>query len=151
VSDTPKPKARTWWRRVLPASFFAALCLFCLGSCFFHASIQMWMNRVKFDSEAWKAAGDVSRYDMAWDLLHGELDGKTPGEVTELMGEPMGVETLKANQLPMYSTGPAKAGTTVWYYCIGHEKYEFQIGPTSALLAVDFENGRVVRARKIVH
>jgi hypothetical protein len=73
---------------------------------------------------------------MSWDLIHRDvLTDKTPAEVTDLLGEPDMKET---------------PGTT-WYYNLGHEKYEWQIGPSGAVLAVDFRDGKVVRVRKVVH
>jgi hypothetical protein len=111
-----------------------------------------WQNRQPFDSERWKVAEPGERYDLSWDLLHrGVLDRKTPAEVESLLGPPMRTETLQPGALPMYYSGNASPGAVVWYYELGYEKYEFQIGPSGTVLAVVFENGVVVRVVKITH
>jgi len=51
----------------------------------------------------------------------------------------------------MFAASPFEAGIEVWYYNLGGEKYEWQVVPSGAVLAVDFKDGKVVRVRKIVH
>jgi hypothetical protein len=108
---------------------------------------------VPFDSTAWKAAEDGSeRYDMSWDLIHRRLlHGKTPPEVEELLGRPMTTDILRVDQLPKFAATPFESGVEVWYYNLGGEKYEWGVGPSGAVLAVDFRDGKVGRVRKVVH
>lgn len=123
--------------------------LFCAG----YPALLAWANSTRFGSEKWKATADSSaRYDMSWDLLYREvLTGKTPEEVEGLLGKPDHSETSKASGLPDHDPAEAAPGTEVWYYNLGGEKYEFQLGPSGALLAVDFRSGVVVRVWKVVH
>jgi len=107
-------------------------------------------NRVPFDSQAWKSAASEARYDMAWDLVHRDvLTGKTPAEVTELLGETESVETLQSGKLPRFDPGPNGPGATIWYYDFGGEKYRWGFG--GAMLAVDFRDGKVIQVRKVIH
>jgi hypothetical protein len=123
--------------------------LFCLSL----PTIQWWANRVPFNSQGWKAAeSGRDRYDMSWDLVRRDLlSGKTPAEIEELLGRPMKTDILAVGQLPMFAASPFEPGVEVWYYDLGGEKYEWQIGPSGAVLAVDFRKGKVVRVRKVVH
>jgi pSer/pThr/pTyr-binding forkhead associated (FHA) protein len=45
----------------------------------------------------------------------------------------------------------AGEGDETWYYDLGVEKYESGLGPSGAVLAVDFRGGKVFDVRKVVH
>ena len=113
----------------------------CFGWCAFSADIQQYLNHKPFDPATWRQAEDSDRYDLAWDLYHGRLDGLTQSEVRELLGE----STYGESEI---NGDGGDLGSVTWHYSLGPEKYEFQIGPTVAYLHVDFENGRVVRVYK---
>jgi hypothetical protein len=101
----------------------------------FHGDIIWWLNRVPFDSAAWKEADERARHPMAWGL-RAELLEKTPEEVVELLGEPTEKED-------------APTEGEIWYYDLGPEKYQLTFGgPSGAALAVHFIEGRVVRVWK---
>jgi hypothetical protein len=119
-------------RELAPLWVPGLLVAVCIGWCAFGADIRQYLNRKSFDPAVWKQAEDSDRYDLGWDLYHGRLDGLTPADLQELLGEPSAKEP----------------DDTHWYYHLGAEKYEFQIGPAAALLHVAFENGRVVRVYK---
>src|SRR5262245_6240807 len=71
-----------------------------------------WMNRVPFDPAAWKQAGPEDRYDLAYDLCAGLLDGKTGEEVEELLREPMQKE--RPGPGPGLHARPPEGGEN-WY------------------------------------
>jgi hypothetical protein len=124
--------------------------LFCLSL----PAILEWSDRVPFDADAWKATDDTEkRYHMSWDLIHGSiLKGKTPSEVKDLLGEPMMKDIFKSDRaLPMFDSPHVKRGVETWYYSLGGELYNPGLGPSGAVLAVDFRNGAVFDVRKVVH
>lgn len=112
-----------------------------------------WLHHAPFNSEAWKATEDSEvRYHMSWDLVHGSiLTGKTPSEVENLLGKPMRIDVMGDKPLPMFSTPHFKRGVETWYYDLGGERYAFTIGPSGAVLAVDFQGGKVFDVRKVIH
>jgi hypothetical protein len=115
--------------------------------------LQVWWNHVRFDSAAWKATTDSgTRYDMSWDLVHGDLlKGKAGQEVEALLGDPFTKDVFgDTPTMPKYSTPHFKRGVETWYYDLGREKYESGLGPDEAVLAVDFRGGKVFDVRKVV-
>jgi outer membrane protein assembly factor BamE (lipoprotein component of BamABCDE complex) len=90
---------------------------------------------------------------MSWDLMHGGiLKGKTPSEVEELLGEPMMKDTFRSDRaLPMFDSPHAKRGVETWYYSLGNELYDSGLGPSGAVLAVDFRKDKVFDVRKVIH
>lgn len=104
----------------------------------------------RFDSQAWNEAEPLARYDLATSLINTQrLNGLTADEVKHLLGEPMGEEHLEPGRMPRYDPGPNSASTWVWYYDIGHDKYGWHFG--GALLAIDFQEERVTRVRRVLH
>jgi len=154
--ETPRPLPS--WRRVLGCLALAALVtLPCWGLPLFLVYGSLYsegLDHIPFDSAAWKATDDDEvRYHMSWDLVHGYvLKGKTPAEVEELLGRPMDKDTFGDKPtMPKFSTPHFKRGVETWYYNLGGEKYELSSGPDGAVLAVDFQNGKVFDVRKVVH
>ena len=91
-----------------------------------------YLNRQPFDSERWKSAPTTERYDLAWDLHHGRLNGLTKSDVIDLLGEP-----TEGNY-------PNSDG---WWYSLGCHKYSihFDIDDTARLI-ITFEDDRAVSA-----
>jgi hypothetical protein len=113
-----------------------------------------WSDRVPFDADDWKATDDSQkRYHMSWDLIHGSiLEGKTPSEVEELLGEPMTKDIVGNNPvMPRFKNPHVKRGVETWYYSLGYEPYDPGLGPSGAVLAVDFRKGKVFDVRKVIH
>ena len=147
-----KPARRYWWAWWAVGGVAVTPCLACPLGVIFHAELLHLSNRKPFNSEAWKAADASTRYDLSWDLIHGDvLTGKSPAEVEDLLGEPTNNDVVQSGRLPLYDAGPAKPGSVVWYYNLGSEKYEFQLGPSGTVLIIGFENGAVAWVRKRVH
>jgi hypothetical protein len=117
-------------------------------------TLREWKARVPFDSDAWKATRDTeARYHMSWDLVHGNaLKGKTTSEVEELLGEPGTKDHFgDSPTMPKFSHPHFERGVETWYYGLGGEKYDSGIGPSGAVLAVDFKDGKVFDVRKVIH
>ncbi len=47
------------------------------GFCEFNGPVRQYLNRRTFNPELWKNASSAERYDLAWDLYHGRLNGLT--------------------------------------------------------------------------
>jgi hypothetical protein len=90
---------------------------------------------------------------MSWDPVHGDiLRGRTPPEVEGLLGKPMTTDAFgDPPAVPKFSTPHLTRGVETWYYDLGNEKYNGGLGPSGAVLAVDFRGGRVFDIRKVVH
>jgi hypothetical protein len=108
-----------------------------------------WFSRIPFDSTAWKEALPEERYNLGWDLRCGLLNGKSTQEVRDLLGGPNTTDVI-GNGLPKFDTH-ARQGSLVWYYYLGHERYQFNLGPEGAVLSIEFREGKVVQVRKIAH
>jgi hypothetical protein len=152
------PQPLPSWRRLFACLTLVALVtlpcwglpLFLLGQSVYRE----WRDHIPFNSEAWKEAEHLEvRYHMSWDLVHGNvLKGKTTDEVEGLLGKPGTKDVFSDNPtMPKFSTPHFERGVETWYYSLGAEWYEFSIGPSGAILAVDFKNGKVFDVRKVVH
>jgi hypothetical protein len=131
----------------LIAAPFCGVTFLCVGL----PHLLVWWNHVPFDSAAWKATTHPGpRYDMSWELVHGNvLLGKTGPEVEALLGKPGEKDVFgDVPMMPKFSTPHFKRGVETWYYDLGAEKYESGLG---AVLAVDFWGGKVFDVRKVVH
>lgn len=155
-SHTPQPLPS--WRRLFTClTLVALLTLPCWGLVLYflcESVYREWRDHIPFDSQVWKETEDTDvRYHMSWDLVHGKiLEGKTTDEVEELLGKPGTKDAFgDAPTMPKFSTPQFERGDEIWYYNLGGEKYEFSIGPSGAVLAVDFKNGKVFDVRKVVH
>jgi hypothetical protein len=149
--------ARRWWRATRWVALAALLTLPCWGVpvfCLTFPKYQEWSTRVPFDPAAWKATQDSeARYHMSWGLVHGDvLNGKTAPEAEQLLGEPMTKDVFQsASAMPMFSNPHVQRGVETWYYDLGGELYDPGLGPSGAVLAVDFRGGKVFDVRKVVH
>ena len=151
TANEPNPEPKGWgiWRW-LSIALIALPCCGCPVTCATAPYLRARLNRVPFDSGAWKQKEWPSRFDISWDLLHRDLlIGKTQEEVAEMLGPAEQSETLQRGKMPHYDPGPNEPGTVVWYYLIGFDRYEWISDVDPAMLAVDFRNGRVIRTRKI--
>jgi hypothetical protein len=79
------------------------------------------------------------------------LAGKSPAEVQELLGEPMITDSLGTDPLPKSANPHFGSGADTWYYDLGGEKYDWSLGPSGVVLAVDFQNRKVIGVRKVAH
>jgi hypothetical protein len=146
------PARRYWWVWWAVGGVMVAPCLLCPLGVIFHAELLHFSNHKPFNPEAWKAADASTRYDLSWDLIHGDvLTGKSQAEVLDLLGEPSIKQEFQLGELPLHGDGPAPPGSANWYYDLGSEKYEFQLGPSGAVLIVRFESGVVTQVRRHVH
>ena len=154
--EAPDPRRQSVWMTPLIA-VVVLIVLPCCGVpifCLTFPTVLEWSNRSTFDSDTWKTTNDNEiRYHMSWDLVHGGiLKGETASKVEALLGKPGSIDTFDDTPtMPKFSTPHFKRGVKSWYYSLGGELYNPGLGPSGAILAVDFENGKVFDVRKVIH